>query len=806
MDTLLQDVRLALRGFRRTPGMAAIAVACMALGIGASTAMFSVVEGVLLRPFPFADPDRLMVLHHSRTTDPSIYEDFAYLDFLDLANQRLASADVAANGKRSLVLGGGEQPQRLEGQAISAGLFRLLGVRPALGRDFTPEDDRPGAAPTIILSDGVWHRAFRGDRGIVGRTVPIDGIPHTVVGVMPPEFAFPARSVAWVPMGPIYATSPRTDRVAMVLARLRPGATRAALRSELTAFARRQAAAWPAADVGWDVVSVSLRTDLLFKGTELFLNSLLGAVLFVLLIACSNVANVQLSRATGRQREMAVRFAFGAGGGRILRLLLTESLLLALAGGALGILVAEAGMRLIVAAIPRQHWAYWLRFDLDGQVLVFTLAASLGSGVLFGLAPAAAALRRNVNDLLKDGSRTTSSGRESQRLRNVLVVAEIALALVLLVGASLAARNFLQLRQADIGFDPAHILTARVVLAGPAYGTDTAIARRVDDLLRRIEALPGVERAAASNLVPLGDGGSGATIAIEGQPVPAGTEGAAHYTGITAHYFAALGVPLVAGRTLTAAEIAAGQPAAVVNASFAQHFWPEGSPLGHRFRLIDGGAHREWLTVVGVVGDFRGDEQLVDPMRRAVFLPYPYQAGRNNGLIVRARVSPATLTALVRGQVHAADPGLAFYRVATMEELREDGAWTQRLFCGVLAGAGALALLLAAIGIYGVLSYAVSQRQREIGVRIALGAQDRDVLRLVLGQALRLTAIGLACGIAAAWALAPVIGELLYQVSPTDPANFGTIALFLGSVALFASLLPARRALRADPLDTLRQE
>ncbi len=804
METLAQDVRLALRGFRRTPAMAAVAIACMALGIGASTAMFSVVEAVLLRPLPFADPDRIVVLHRSRAARPA-YEDFAWPDFYDLAHQGLSNASVAAATGQSLVLNGVDQPQRLDAQAVSAGLFSLLGVPPALGRDFSPEDDRPGAAPTILLSDGVWHRAFRGDRGIVGHSILVDGTPHTVVGVMPPEFAFPARSMAWVPLAPRYHASLRTDRRLMVLARLRPGTSAAALNAELAAFARRQAAAHPAAHAGWKVRQRPLRDDLLFEGTQLFLNSLLGAVLFVLLIACANVANLQLSRATSRQREMAVRFAFGAGSGRILRQLLTESLLLALAGGVLGVAVAEAGMRLIVAAIPRQHLAYWLHFTLDGPVLLFTLSAAVATGVLFGLAPAAGALRRDVNALLKDGSRNASAGRESHRLRSVLVVVEIALALVLLVGTSLAARNFLQLRQADIGFDPARILTARVFLAGPAYDSDTAKARRIDDVLRRIAALPGVERAAAANLVPLGDGGHDVDVAIDGQPAPPGPAPTAYYTGITAQYFAALGAPMVAGRALSEGEVAAGLPVAVVNDTFARSFWPNGAALGHRFKLAQTG-HGEWITVVGVVGDFRGDEQLVAPMRPSAYLPYPYQAERSNGLIVRSRVAPATLTALIRRQVHAADPGLALYRPVTMENLRLDGAWTQRLFSGVFAGAGALALLLAAIGIYGVLSYAVSQRQREIGVRIALGAQDRDVMRLVLGQALRLTAIGLACGIVVARALAPILGELLYQVSPTDPANFGLISLFLGSVALLASLLPARRALRADPLDTLRQE
>ena len=803
MASWLLDLRLSWRLLRKSPGFAAIAILCVALGIGANTVVYSIVEGVLLRPFPFADPDRIVAVHRSRFADPGM-DSFSYPDFFDLRRQATTLGPIAGQVGHSLTFDG-EEPERVDGCAVSAELFPLLGVRPALGRGFRAEDDRPGAAGVILLGDALWHQRYQGDPAVVGRAIQVNGEAHLVVGVMPPRFQFPERIEAWVPLAPLLHGDDRGNREMDILARLRPGASPAAAAAELSAFARRQAALYPVVDAGWDAVLRPLRDDLVGRGTQLTVVALLGAVLFVLLIACANVANLQLARATDRQREVALRLAFGAGRARIVRQLLTESVLLALAGGACGILLAVFGLRVFVAAFPAEHAPpYWMRFTLDGPVLLATLLAALGTGVLFGLAPAATLARDDLRGVLNEGGRGAGAGRSRQRLRGALVTAEVAMALMLLVGASLFARSFINLQRDHGGFDTRSVMTVRFYMPGGRYDGDLAMTRRVEDVIHRVEALPGVAYAGASNLVPLTGGGSGATVGIEGKAVAPGAEPHAAYTGVTAHYLRALGVPLLAGRDLGDGEAAELRPVAVVNATFAARFWPGEAAVGRRFRLSDT-PHAEWITVVGVARDFKGSD-LDRPVEPSAYLPYPYLATRNTGLILRTKLPPASVLAPVRQQIHASDPTLAVFHAATMEELRRSAWWGERLESGLFGVFGAIALLLAAIGIYGVLSYNVSQRRREIGVRMALGARQWHVLRLVVGQALQLTLGGVAAGVVAALAVTRLLGELLYEVSPTDPASYAGIAAFLCGVALLASALPATRALDADPLEALRQE
>jgi putative ABC transport system permease protein len=807
VETLLQDLRLSWRLLAKNPAFTAVAVLCVALGIGANTTVYSVVEGVLVRPFPFADPGRIVGLHRSRTADPSP-DSFSYPDFLDLRRQATTMAPIAGFSRRSLTFAGrsgDEEPERVPGLAVSAELFPLLGVKPVLGRGFSADDDRPGAPPAVLLSHGLWRRRFHRDAAVVGSVVTVNNTPHVVAGVMPPGFNFVNNEQAWVPLAPLHHDDLRGARELGLLARLRPGISEPQARADLAAFARRQAALYPKVETGWEATLLPLPDEMVDADTRLFLVTLLGAVLFVLLIACANVANLQLARAADRQGEMAVRVAFGAGRGRIARQLLAESLLVALAGGLLGILLAVWGIRLVEAAVTADRpLPYWIRFDLDAPVLLATLAVAVGTGLLFGLAPALGATRPDLHHVLKEGGRVAGTGRGRRRLRSALVVAEVALVLVLLVGTSLFTRAFLTLRGESGGFDSRPLLTLRIYLPGAGYADDGAKTRRVEDVVRRIEALPGVELAGASNLVPLGGGGSDATIEIEGQPVERGAEASVFYTGVTAHFFGALGVPLRGGRSLTAAEATARTPVAVVNETFARRFWPHRTPLGRRFRLADT-PYPEWLAVIGVVADFKNDE-IRNRLKPSVYLPYPYMATPNTGIVVRGRLQPAALAPLVRRAVHAADPSLPVFQLATMEEVRRAGYWPQRVFSQMFAAFGGIALCLAAIGIYGLLSYDVSQRRRELGVRVALGARQRHVFGLVVGQGLGLTAAGIACGIAAGLGLNRVLASLLYQVSPTDPASFALIAVFLAGVALAASAGPARRALDADPLEALRQE
>jgi putative ABC transport system permease protein len=808
VEAWLQDLRLSIRVLRKNPGITVIAVLCMALGIGANTTVYSIVEGVLLRPFPFADPDRIVGLHRSHTHDAHDAHDpsgqsFSYPDFFDLRGAAATLSPIAAYTDRSLTLAG-DEPERVQGATISAELFPLLGVAPALGRGFRPDDDQPGAPGAILLGNDLWHRRYHADPAVIGRVILVNAMPYTVVGVMPARFRFPEKVDAWVPLAPIAHANLRTYRDLNVLARLRPGIGPDQAGADLAAFARRQAALYPAIDTGWDATLLPLREELQSEGQRRFVLTLLGAVLFVLMIACANVANLQLARAADRQREVAVRLAFGAGRGRIARQLLTESLLLALGGAALGTLLAVWGLQLTRAAIPASHpMPYWIHLDLDGPVLLATLLAAVGTGLLFGLAPALAASRSELQEVLKEGGRTTGAGRGRQRLRGALVVVEIALALTLLIGTSLFTRSFLKLRQDSGGLGTTRLLALRVYMPDRRYDAG-AKTRRVEDLVRRIEALPGVEQAGASNLVPLDGGGEGALVAIEGREMPRGAEPSILYAGVTSHFFRSLGAALLAGRGFTDREAGERTPIAVVNATLARRFWHGEAAVGRRFRLLD--IHRdEWLTVVGVVADFKG-EGIDEKIKPSAYLPFPYMAMPNTGLVVRTRVSPGALAATVRRAVHASDPGLPVFAVATLEELRSSSYWAQRLFSSMFGVFGAVALCLAAIGIYGVLAYNVSQRRREIGVRVALGARHRHILGLVLGQALALALGGIACGLAAAFGVTRVIGQLLYEVSPTDPASFAGIAIFLAGVALLASALPARSALDADPLEALRQE
>jgi putative ABC transport system permease protein len=812
METLLQDLRFAARMLGRSKGFTAAAVLCVGLGIGINAGVFSIVQAVLLRPFPFAHPESLVAVHLVQPRQRVDGGGLSYLDVRDLREQNSVFAAVAAHVPRSLTLAsGGEEPERVVGEAVSSELLPLLGVRPLLGRVFRPDEDRPGAPHVVVLSYDLWRRRFHGNPAAVGRSLLINDDGYTVIGVMPKGFLFPFSQVAWVPLAPIEHGDARTDRRLAVLARLEPGVTLARAQADVSAVAERLAALYPDSNAGWGAVLWSLRDELIGQQSRLVVLTLMGAVFFVLLIACANVANLLLARATGRQREIAVRTAFGAPRLRIVRQLLTESLLIALAGGALGVGLALAGIRLCTATIPPQRLTpYFVELRLDGQVLLFTLAVSLGTGLLFGLAPALSGTRADrLWDTLRQGGRAAggsgsggAGGPRGVRLRGVLVVVEIALSLVLLMGAALFARSFLAIHATSGGFDAAHVLGLRFYLPGPRYNDDGAKLRRLLDVVRRVEALPGVAAAGASYTLPLAYGGLEGPVAIEGRALPRGEEPRVFYTGVTPHFFAALGVPLERGRAWTAAECEASAPLAVVNRSFAARFWPAADALGRRFRVLDV-ASPAWVTVIGVVPDVKNGS-LDAASEPSAYLPYRYQPIRNVALVVRTRFDPAALAAAVRREIHAADAALPIYDLAPMESYRRQTFWAYGMFGGVFGIFGAVALALAAIGVYGVLAYSVAQRRHEIGVRMAIGAQAGHVLRLVVGDGLRLAGTGVAAGVAGALAVTPLVGSVLYAVSPTDPVSFVLIALVLTVAALLASYLPARRALDGDPLAALR--
>jgi putative ABC transport system permease protein len=806
MDTFLQDLRYAARTLIKNPGFAALTVSCLALGIGVNSTIFSVVDTVAIRPLPFRDPEALVSLATTHQANGIDSGNVSYLDLQDWKTRTRTFADMAAVTGRSLTLSDGDEPERFNGATVTWNMFPMLGIQPVLGRQIRADEDTPGGPRVVLLSHGVWQRRYAADPSVIGRNITVNGNPHTVIGVMPPQFQFPEQAQLWIPQVPIEHTSPRTARNLVVLARLKPGASFEDGRRDIAGIGA-QLSNEQRDDQGWGATAVTLRDSMMPSDIQLIVMTMMGAVSLVLLIACANVANLLLSRATVRQREIAVRSALGAGRLRIVRQLLTESVLIALAAAPLGVAVAYMGLRWLTASIPPQNQApYYIDWTMNPRVVVYTVGVAVLTGLVFGLAPALQAAKTNLQDSLKDGGRG-SAGGVRDRLRSSLVVAEIALSLVLLVGASLFIRSFLNLQDAKAGIETAPLMTLRFYMPGDQYEPPEAMVRRADDIVRRVEALPGVVAAFASNMVPLTNGGSEGGVVPEGVAIAAGQEPSSSYFGVTPHLLKTLNVPLVAGRDFTDAEGQGRSGVAIVNGTFARRMWPNRNDVvGQRFRLVDD-KQNQWISVIGVVGDFRLFSVRDGKPSPYAFVSYPYDPARNTGLTVRvAGGAPASITSAIRQEIKKADPTLPLFNIRSGEEARLNTFWEFRLFGWMFSIFGAVALVLASIGVYGVLSYAVSQRTQEIGVRMALGASRQSVFALIVSQGAKLAGIGILCGVVGAAAVTRVVASLLYNVSATDPLSFVATAGFLALVALLASYIPARRATGVDPIVALRAE
>jgi putative ABC transport system permease protein len=806
MDALRQDLRFALRLLLKSPWVTAIAVLSMALGIGVDTTAFAVLYAVLLRPLPYAEPDRLVGLSMEHPQVQGALGGWSYLDYKDLRKEsRRVFAGVAAHrGAGSLILAGPEGPEQISIDAVSSDLFPLLGVDPILGRHFRPGEDRPGRPLALILSHNLWQRRFHGDPAVVGRTVLANGQPHRVVGVMPPGFRFPHIQEAWVPLESRWAGGPRSQRILQVEARLREGASVETAQDEVTAVVRSLARRHPDSNAGWTARVQLLRTRIAPPALTTPFVYTAGAAGCVLLLACANVASLLLADAGGRRRELAIRVALGASRGRIVRQLLTENVLLALAGGFLGLLLAIWGVvRVSQALMPVP---YWMRFTLDGTVLLFALAASVGSGLLFGLVPAVQAAKIELRLTLKEGDGGRRRPANSQRLRSALVIGEIALALILLIGASLFARSFFTLRNTDPGFSSYGVVSLWTTLQGDAYETLESRGARAEELARRVAALPGVESAATGE-VPLFGSSRPARIGLAGRAFGLGEEPTALLSGVTSGYFRTLGVPVLQGRPYTDLEAGRGERLVVVNEAFARRFFPgvTGGPgvgaVGRRFRLIDVESSG-WMRIVGVAADAKTD--LWKSPQPQIYVPPRFEQLHSVILVVRSRLAPEDLAQGVWKVIRAVDPTLPVFNIQTMGEVLDTNLAVERTVTQGFALFGAIALFLASVGIYGVLSCSVSQRLRELGVRIALGARRRDVLALVLIRGMLLATAGVGIGLAGALALTRVVDADLYQVSSTDPASFAAIPALLLAVALAACWAPARRAMDADPVEAIR--
>lgn len=800
-----QDVSYALRMLRKNPGFTLAAVLALALGIGANTTIFSVLNALLLRPFSFRDIDRLAVIWESRPQVEPGRNAVAFANYLDVKDQSAAFSSVAAQMDWVANLTEGDQSERLRGFAVSANYFEVLGVTPALGRSFTVAEEEPGHDPVVILNDGVWRRRFAGDQNIIGRVLRINDRNFTIVGVMPPNFAFPTSNVeAWSPL--ITFKENVTNRSAtylQLIARLKPAVTVAGAQSQLDLLARRLAQQYPDTNANRTFLVENLREPYV-RIARPYLLSMFGAVLFVLFIACANVANLQLMRAAARHREIAVRQALGANRWRLTRLLLTESILMALLGGLLGLLLSVWSVRALAVDVPvhlAQNISGWQNLGIDWRVFGFTLLVSLLTGVTSGLVPAFLGTKTNLNEALKEGKQAIAFGRG--HARSVFVTAEIALSLILLVGSGLMIRSFMRMADVNPGFNSHNVLSLELSLIYRKYSAPEQRAAFFAKLLRGVESLPGVAGAGAINLAPLDNGDQSEFFSIEGRPPYApGEAPLADYRTISPGYLGAMQIPLRRGRNFTEQDLIVPPQVAIISEKLARRFFPGEDPIGKRLRIGQGVSE-----IVGVVGDVRyksfisefSDERL----RPAIYIPYSQS---QMTLVVRSTTDPANLTAAVRKEVQALDKDQPVFNVRTMDEVFSEAMAPQRVAAHTFASFALIALLLAAIGIYAVIAFAVVQRTHEIGIRMALGAQRQDVLALVLRQGLRLTLIGLGSGLLSAVALTRLMSGLLYGVSATDVLTYVGVAFLLTLVALLACYIPARRATKVDPLVALRYE
>src|SRR5262245_45874630 len=807
METLLQDIRYALRTLLKDCAVSAIVVACLAMGIGVNATLFSVVDGVLLQPLPFASPERLVRLTETFERRDVRRSWVSYPDLRDWKEAATSFEAIGAMTARSLAIADSGDPERVLGAAISWEMFPTLGVTPALGRLFGPQDDRPGAEPVVMLSHDIWQRRYQGDRSVIDRRVSVDGTPHTVVGVMPPRFAFADKNhQAWIPLAPIVGHDTRGERGLFVIGRLKAGITAERAQAELSSVAAKIAGDYPLTNEGWGARVTTLKDDYMPAATRLAIWTMMGAVTLVLMIACANVANLMLARASMRQREFSVRAALGAGRARLVRQLFTECVMLGLVAAPIGLAIAYLGTWLLDQAVSPDAIPYFVQWHVSFLVIVYTVLVSAFTGIIFGLAPALQAGRLNLIDTLRDGARGSGQSGRRARARHALVIIEVALALVLLVGASLFVRSFFSLQDARVGFDTSPLMTLRFYMTGESYATDRSRIQRVDDIVRRVESLPGGQSASASNFIPFGGGGGGGAAIVDGRTVARKEEPQVGFTGIRQDFFRTIGIALLNGRGFTDAEGMSRTPLAVINETMARKLWPEKEAIGGRFHLA-GVEPIEWFTVIGVAPDIRDVGVRDDaPPLPVAYVPYPYGATATAGLMIRTSATPTGITSAVREAIRASDPTVPLFDIRTMEDLRTGTFWQYRVFGQMFGTFGAVALLLAAVGVYGVLAFSVSQRTQEMGVRMALGASRSDVLRLVMQQGVVLAAIGEGFGLAGAFGITRVIKSSLYNVTPTDPLSFGGVVIFLTLIAIVASYVPARRATTVDPIVALRNE
>jgi putative ABC transport system permease protein len=807
--SILEDLRFGLRTLSKNPGFTAVAITALALGIGVNATVFSLSNAVLFKNLPFANSDHVLYIISTNAAKPHAYRGFSYPNFRDLRaavksfDAVGASSEVSANISDHTA-----SPEGYHGARVTANTFSVIGQKPIVGRDFLPADEQPGAAPVAILSYKVWENRYGKDFSVVGRTVRIDEEPTTIIGVMPARLDFPRETEVWKPLILKDEYEKRENRRFTVYGHLAPRANINAANAEVSTIAQRLAAAYPIEnkDIGARVIDYNEY----FAGNDseiriVFL-AMLGAVGFVLLIACANVANLQLGRAVSRMREISIRVALGAGRWRIIRQLLVESLILSIAGGLIGWMIAIWGIRTFDNAVIPVGKPQSLDFSMDVRALIYLAAITIGTGLLFGLAPALRLSKLDVNTSLKDGGRGSSGGGRGKYLSGLLVVVEMALAVVLLAGAGLMIRSFMNAYRADIGIRNDNILTMWIQLPNANYMKPDQQLAFFDRLKSRIDTLPGVEISTVTSNMPL-TGSWDFPYEIEGEPRPdARRRPNVDAVITTPDYFRVMGDQILAGRDFTPADGLPSSLTVLVNRQFAQSILHDENPLGRRLRLYKKDVAQPWLTVIGVVPNISYNNQSRAKREPVIYIPYRLETASSMSVAARTSVPPSTLKQTFRREVQAIDDGLPVQNLHTMEEQLEQRNWPYRVFGSLFAIFAVIALALASVGLYAVIAHSVSQRTQEIGVRMALGATSSNVMRLVFSQGMTQLAIGLVLGLAAALAVTKVLNSLLVDVSPSDPLTFGLAAFVLTLAAAGGCLIPARRAMRVDPIEALRHE
>jgi len=820
METLWNDLRYGWRVMRRSPGFAAVAILTLAIGIGANAAIFSIVNGVLLRPLPFPDSSRIVTIWETDANRNVVRGTASPAEFLDWRDMNHSFAELS--GWRSLLftITGSGNAEQVHGSQVTGNFFRMLGVGPVIGRDFSSEDEKPGREQVAILTYALWRRHYGGDSSVIGKSILLDEKSYTIIGILPRSFSLygvaPELDI-WVPFAFNRAQLNRENHELVIFGRLRPGVSLLQAQAEMETIVSQLKKQYPGIDQE-NGVRVSGFHDELVKSLRPSMVILLAAVGFVLLIACANVANLMLARAATREREIAVRAALGAGRRRILRQLLTESALMALIGGALGIAVAYGGIHLLRGGLPpiggRGQIPHVEWIGIDGTVLAFTLFVSLLTGIIFGLAPAIQITRSELFESLKEGSRGSTAGRRSHFIQSSLVVSEVALSLMLLVGAGVLIRSFFLIMSDSLGFDPSNVFSMQIFLSAPHYPKAAQVNNFYQRVIEGVGALPGVKSASAANFLPLTGWSGFCDFDISGRATPPSGE---HFTGqyrvADWRYLQTMGISVKQGRDLVASDGADTQSVALINEALARRYWPNQDPVGQQIRLKfpdtrqpwDPEPREGWLNIVGIVSDVR-DWEWGEQKIGQIYLPYTQNASRIMHLVVRSEGDPTQLVSGVRSVVASVDPNQPVTDARSMDDYLAASVSRRRLSMLLLVLFAAVATVLAAVGIYGVMAYTVTQRSHEIGIRMALGAEPNDVLRMVVSDGMRLAGIGLLIGIAASYAAVHYLASQLYGVKAKDPITVICVSVGLALVAISACYFPARRATKVDPLEALRYE